>query len=74
MPVLNENSEFTESVFLNRLAEGMIDARKAKPAEKEAAISTLNKYPKNPLILSKVSGKYLEICRSTPPNIVSFTD
>ncbi len=37
--VLNENSEFTESVFLNRLAEGMIDARKAKPAEKEAAIS-----------------------------------
>jgi hypothetical protein len=64
--VLNENSEFTESVFLNSLAEGMIDAGKAQPVEKEAAISTLKKYPKNPLILSKVSGKYSEICRSAP--------
>lgn len=40
--VLNENSEFTESVFLNSLAEGMIDAGKAQPVEKEAAIRTLN--------------------------------
>jgi hypothetical protein len=70
--VLNENSEFTESVFLNSLAKGMIDAGKAQPVEKEAAIITLKEYPKNPLILSKVSGKYSEICRSAPQYCVFY--
>lgn len=70
--VINKNSQFTESVFLNGLAEGMIEASKAKPIEKEAAINTLKKYPKNPLILSKVSGEYSEICRSTPQYCVFF--
>lgn len=70
--VINKDSEFTESIFLNCLADGMIDAGKAKAVEKEAAINALKKYPKNPLILSKVSGEYSEICRSTPEYCVFF--
>lgn len=70
--VINENSEFSESVFLNGLADGMIEAGKAKPVKKEVAISTLKKYPENPLILAKVSGKYSEICRSAPQYCVFF--
>ncbi|MFA5236575.1 MAG: hypothetical protein WC362_01810 [Methanoregula sp.] len=33
---------------------------------KEQAKTILAKYPENPLHLSKVSGRYLEICRSDP--------
>jgi hypothetical protein len=64
--VLHKNSEFTEEVFLDELAEGMVKAEKAKYVTKENAINTLKKYPKNPLIISKVSGKHMEICRSCP--------
>lgn len=43
--VINEDSKFSESVFLDKLAEGMINAGKAKPVEKEVAINTLKNYP-----------------------------
>jgi hypothetical protein len=67
------NSEFTESVFLNALAAGMVAGGRARYATKEGAIRTLAKYPENPLILSKVSGEYLEICCSTPGGCVYWT-
>ncbi|ODS42177.1 MAG: hypothetical protein MSIBF_02245 [Candidatus Altiarchaeales archaeon IMC4] len=64
--VIYKDSEFTESVFLDDLADGMVNAGKAKYVAKEEAIDTLKKYPDNPLILSKVSGRPLELCRSSP--------
>jgi len=63
---IHPESEFTETVFLDELAEGLMKAGKARYMEKEEAINTLKKYPDNPLILSKISGKYIELCRSSP--------
>ena len=65
-----KKSEVTEAVFLDELAEGMVNVGKARYVTKEEAINTLEKYPKNPLILSKVSGKYMEMCRSSPNKCV----
>jgi len=67
---LFKDSPLTETVFLDELAEGMEKAGKAKYVTKDEAITILKKYPKNPIILSRVSGKYMEICRSWPENCV----
>jgi hypothetical protein len=61
----NPEAEFTEAVFLDELAEGMAAAGKAEMVSKEKALDTLAKYKKNPLVLSTVSGKPLELCRSS---------
>ena len=63
---INRDSELTESVFLDELAAGMVGSGKARYVPGEEAIQRLNRYPDNPLILSKVSGRYMEICRSLP--------
>jgi hypothetical protein len=67
---IHKNSNVTESIFLDELAEGMVKIGKAGYVTKEEAINTLKMYPNNPLILSKVSGKYMEICRSLPRKCV----
>jgi hypothetical protein len=64
------DSAFTESVFLNELAEGMVKAGKARYVTENDAISTLQTYRSNPIILSRVSGKYMEICRSLPETCI----
>lgn len=64
--------QLTESVFLDELAEGMVKTQKARYVGKEEAINTLKKYPENPLILAKVSNKYMEICRSYPKDCVFY--
>ena len=69
---INKDSKLTESIFLDELAEGMIKAGKARSVEKECAIRTLEKYPKNPLITAKVSNKYMEICRSYPEDCIYY--
>lgn len=69
---LNKDSDITESVFLDELAEEMVRAGKARYTEKKEAIDTLKKYPKNPLILAKVSDKYMEICRSYPQDCIFY--
>jgi len=61
---IHEDSVFTESVFLNELAEGLVKAGKASYVTENNAISTLQKYQSNPLIISRVSDKYMEICCS----------
>jgi hypothetical protein len=61
----NPETELTEAVFLDELAEGMVAAGKAKMVSKEKAIDTLAKYKENPLVLSTVSGKPMELCRSS---------
>jgi hypothetical protein len=60
----------TESVFLDDLADRMAGAGKARIVTKDAALSALKKYPDNPLVLSRVSGRYLEICRSDPASCI----
>jgi hypothetical protein len=59
-------SPASESVFLDGLAERMIIAEKARMVTREEALSVLARYPDHPLLISKVSGQYLEICRSEP--------
>ncbi|NEX14011.1 MAG: hypothetical protein C1941_04865 [Prosthecochloris sp.] len=67
---LNPDSDFTESVFLDELSDAMVKAGMAKKCTEEEAKTALRKYPDNPLILSKVSEKHAEICRSYPKECV----
>jgi hypothetical protein len=60
------HSAVSEAVFLDELADRLAAAGKASPVTKEQAKALLLKYPENPLIHSRVSGRYLEICRSDP--------
>ena len=58
--------DFAESVFLDELAEGLVNAGKARYSTKEDAINTLRRYSEcNPIVASSVSGKYMEICCSS---------
>ena len=59
---LHKGSPFTETVFLDELAAGMVEAGKARFVNKSEAIDNIMTYRKQPLIVSKVSGKYSEIC------------
>ena len=59
---VHTEAPLTESVFLDELAEGMVNAGKARHATKEEAIANLKKYRKHPIIVTKVSGKHAEIC------------
>lgn len=63
---LHTETPFTESVFLDDLAAAMVEAGKARFATKEEAIDNVKKYQKSPIIASKVSGKYSEICPTWP--------
>lgn len=62
------DSPHTESVFLDELAEAMVEAGKARFVSKETARHTLSEYKGRPIIISRVSGKYMEICRTWPKN------
>jgi len=65
------NKDFAESVFLDELAEGLVNAGKARYSTREDAISTLRRYSgRNPIVASKVSMKYMEICCSSPRDCV----
>lgn len=59
---LHEGTPLTESVFLDELAAGMVEAGKARFVNKEEAVDNIMKYRKQPMIISKVSDKYSEIC------------
>lgn len=67
---LHTDSIFTESVFLDELAEAMIQKGVAEPCTADEAEQTMSKYSKHPLIISKVSGRHQEICRTHPPECV----
>lgn len=67
---LHPVSVSTESVFLDELAEAMISSGQARLASIEDAEQILKKHSRHPLIISKVSGKYQEICASYPPDCV----
>ena len=58
---VHTEAPLTESVFLDELAEAMAKAGKARLSTKTEAITHLTRYRK-PIIVTKVSGKYAEIC------------
>ena len=64
---LHPGSVFTESIFLNELAESLVKVGHARFATIEQAEETLQKSAAHPIIISKVSGEYMEICASYPP-------
>ena len=63
---LHKETPLTESVFLDELAAGMVEAGKARFVNKDEAMDNVRKYQKKPIIVSKVSGKYSEICPTWP--------
>ena len=63
---LHGETPLTESVFLDDLATSMAEAGKARLASGEEAMENIKKYAKSPLIVSKVSGSYAEICPTWP--------
>jgi len=63
---LHKDTPLTESVFLDELATGMVEAGKAKYVSKAEAIENIKKYQKKPIIVSKVSEKHSEICPTWP--------
>ena len=56
----------TTAVFLEELADAMVEVGKAAYASKEEAKAAITKYQGKPLVVSKVSGEYREICRTWP--------
>jgi hypothetical protein len=60
------DAKHSEAIFLDELADAMVDAGKAKHIGKNEAIKVIKQYPGFPIIISKVSGKYMEICRTWP--------
>ena len=67
---LHKDTPLTESVFLDELAEGMVEAGKARFVSKTEAVENIKKYRKKPIIISKVSGKHLEICPTWPEKCI----
>lgn len=59
---VHTEAPLTESVFLDDLAEGMVQAGKAKRVTKAEAIENLKQYRRQPIIVTRVSGKHAEIC------------
>ena len=67
---LHPGSVYSESVFLDGLAVAMVRAGKARNAGVDEACKSLERCSGRPLIISKVSGKYQEICPSVPSECV----
>ncbi|NTU59020.1 MAG: hypothetical protein HGB00_08930 [Chlorobiaceae bacterium] len=67
---LHPDSEATQSVFLDELAEAMIRSGHARPATVDESVLALQQHSGHPLIISKVSGRYQEICASHLPTCV----
>lgn len=58
----------TCAVFLDELADAMVSAGKAAYSSTKEAMEALSNHRGKPLVVSKVSGKYMEICRTFPQN------
>lgn len=70
---LHPGSVYTESVFLDNLAREMIRLDRARRASFEDARKSLEKSSRYPIIISKVSGSYQEICTSVPSECAYWT-
>ena len=62
---------YTESIFLDGLADGMVGAGNARHVTQKEAIDTLHAYSKGrPIIVANVSGKPREISSSSRNSFV----
>ena len=61
---LHPGSPLSETVFLDELAAGMVAAGKARFVAVDAAIDNVRKYHTGPVVVTRVSGKHAEICRT----------
>jgi hypothetical protein len=61
-----EDDPPTRSVFLDDLAQGLVDVGKAEFVSLDEALKVLAEYKGHPIITSRVSGNYAEICRTYP--------
>jgi hypothetical protein len=61
---LHKDAPLSETVFLDELAVGMVSAGKAHFVDVDAAVANVRKYHTGPIVVSKVSGKHMEICRT----------
>lgn len=64
--VLYDGADHGESVFLDELADGLVQAGEAAYVEKADALRTIVENRKGPIMITRVSGKHMEICRSIP--------
>jgi hypothetical protein len=53
---LHKETPFTEAIFLDELAEAMVEIGKARYVTKQEAIEISRRYKENPLVVSLVSG------------------
>ena len=61
---LHKDAPLSETVFLDELAVGMVSACKAHFVDVDEAVANVRKYHTGPVVVSKVSGKHMEICRT----------
>lgn len=66
---LHQRSKPTMSIFLDELADAMVAAGKANYVTKIQAHTELKKY-RQPIILSKVSDNFAEICCTIPEDCI----
>ncbi len=70
---LHPESVYTESIFLDGLADGMVGAGNARHVTQKEAIDTLHAYSKGrPIIVANVSGKPREISSSSRKSCVAW--
>ncbi len=68
--VLYGGADAGKSVFLDELAVGLVRAGKADYVPREEAVRTICQDRKGPIMITRVSGKHMEICRSIPKNCI----
>ena len=68
--VLYDGADHGKSVFLDELADGLVHAGKAAYVEKADALRTIVENRKGPIMITQVSGKHMEICRSIPKHCI----
>ena len=67
---LHPESPETQTVFLDELAEAMVEAGKAGIVTAVEAERIVNRQSRQRFIASMVSGRYLELCAVWPPDCV----
>lgn len=67
---LHNGADNGESVFLDELADGLVKAGKAAYVDKRRAVETIAVDRKGPIMITRVSGKHMEICRSIAKNCI----
>jgi hypothetical protein len=60
----------TRSVFLDELALALAEIGRARLVDKEQAKQVMREQKGRPIVISRVDGRYQEICRTLPENCI----